>query len=700
MKPFEGSFLLLDRLARTTEGLSRKDDWFDDLVIGYDDTAYSSSPNLQEVAGIYTGNPADSDEPGIIGIANFSGTGSAYSPQPFIVDVVGASSTSAYTLPASTVAVAGDLEVIAIYGGFTGTIAACPAGYYDLGGNAQSTLCSVRLCYKVLTGPSAAISLSDLGEANGAVRFVIRGATSIGGYELDAGLFSSYTDKTMSDSTSPRVCLFFVVKYSSLSSYSDYFSSTTHTLPAYSSGLFTGGYNLALRYSTYSGAYISSSIALRIHEGNYDSAAYCYVCAINSSTPPEKDTVLVASEAPDVAAVVLENVVSPLDVALSASEAPDVASFSVTIPKAAFADALFSLASSVASTGRKGASRTAALNASSSLDAGPKKGALGQLDLAHSSSLVAAGISGFFGAFDTSLASTVTESHLVLYGSDRSGYAEIEHGSSFVCLASKGGVASFSTSAATDTTSIFVKGVLVGAAIEESTGDLAAGSKNSVVSAAESFSAYLAAVQSKSASQPAAIQGTESVATNYAVGVSRSIGIFCLSETAASCSKKVKAGSSIIAVAQVDPVVSKSRFVGFLEKHNSSVVASYSPAKTCVFLLNQAEAVQTGHFKSLFGILDIPCVHSLNSGARVVTQFEYGDLVIVDLRATRPEIEQTCMKAAVVVDVRRGEGLDFSCARGLSLRDVRRKALDVFCAGPRILGTEIVCVREVFNEGE
>jgi hypothetical protein len=91
---------------------------------------------------------------------------------------------------------------------------------------------------------------------------------------------------------------------------------------------------------------------------------------------------------------------------------------------------------------------------------------------------------------------------------------------------------------------------------------------------------------------------------------------------------------------------------------------------------------------------------SVWSQGRVVTAFEYGDMVVVDLRAVIPALDHSCVRGEDVLQSRRNLEAELSAMRGLPQSDARRRALDVFCAGPRILGTEIVCVREVFNEGE
>ncbi len=85
---------------------------------------------------------------------------------------------------------------------------------------------------------------------------------------------------------------------------------------------------------------------------------------------------------------------------------------------------------------------------------------------------------------------------------------------------------------------------------------------------------------------------------------------------------------------------------------------------------------------------------------RVVTTFEYGDIVVIDLRAVPAEMEQSCLRVSPVIEVRRGEDLEFSAVRAEFEAPGRRRHGDIVGEQVRLLGKEIVCVREVFDESK
>lgn len=334
MSLFEGSFLLLDRVARGVNGLWLKDFELDDYVIGGDDSSLSSRPTVYQRAEARTAGFNDDERRNATGHTEFSATTVSYQPTPRIVDVIGLASTSAITLPASSVAVAGDIDVVAIYGGFTSTIHSLPSGYYDLGGATCAT-CSCRVAWKVLTGPSTPMSLTDLGETNGAVRFIIRGASNIGGYYMDAGLYGTISNFTCHSSSNPRMVLMGLMSYS-LSSYSDLITTDVDETPFVRID-YPGTYGFDVAYSTYTGP-VTTSFTASTHEGNESSAVFFWVCAENhNESPIEIQNVLLCSEAKDTASLSVSSSSTSRTASLVISEASDVPSFNVYTPKTALA---------------------------------------------------------------------------------------------------------------------------------------------------------------------------------------------------------------------------------------------------------------------------------------------------------------------------------------------------------------------------
>ena len=132
------------------------------------------------------------------------------------------------------------------------------------------------------------------------------------------------------------------------------------------------------------------------------------------------------------------------------------------------------------------------------------------------------------------------------------------------------------------------------------------------------------------------------------------------------------------------------------------------------------ESLDIFHLKSAFGSVIAPNAISLDlfhtkktnnqyllslvaqvlSQGLLVDAFFHGDLVIMDLRATPLGLEQSCVRLSPVIEVRRGEDLEFSATREGLEAPGRRRALDITGEQVRLLGKEIVCVREVFDESK
>lgn len=192
------------------------------------------------------------------------------------------------------------------------------------------------------------------------------------------------------------------------------------------------------------------------------------------------------------------------------------------------------------------------------------------------------------------------------------------------------------------------------------------------------------------------------------------------SSIAASVSKGLLQAVSEEFASATDAAGRKDAFAEILEGHTSSAILSGGKSVTSGIafsldsLLSAMSRKATGGAFSdqldsdIFFIVSKASAReflaalssSVWSQGRLVTTFEYGDMVVVDLRAAIPALDHSCVRRTDVLQSRRNLEAELSAMRGLPESDARRRALDVLGAGPRILGTEIVCVREVFNEGE
>ena len=354
MEPFEGSFLLLDALARTTEGFSVRDDAFYDLVVGYDDSAYSGPATLNSPVTISTANgPAF---PGSFEADGFSASGVAFSPSAQVVDVVGAAATGAPTVPASTVAVAGDIDLLVIGVSFSSTVPNLPSGYTSIAYDNSSVASAVRLCYRVLTGPSTSTVLSDHGESNYAYRFIIRNSSGIGYSGVEAGVANhTSTRKIYDNNTDGKLDLilaFCITNY--LAEYSDLITSSFTTLPPYQIVHLTGTYGSALAYTYYAGPFSADNIPITTHFSSAygaESNNFAYVDFNGATKIETSDTVLVLSEEQDVFYANVESAAVARIASFSLQEPPDLISIAATIPEKRYGAFSAILEASIVSSG-------------------------------------------------------------------------------------------------------------------------------------------------------------------------------------------------------------------------------------------------------------------------------------------------------------------------------------------------------------
>jgi hypothetical protein len=104
--------------------------------------------------------------------------------------------------------------------------------------------------------------------------------------------------------------------------------------------------------------------------------------------------------------------------------------------------------------------------------------------------------------------------------------------------------------------------------------------------------------------------------------------------------------------------------------------------------------------KGAIGELFVFLESHISSQFRIVTTFEYGDLVVFDLRAKSQLLDYSCVRGNIMVDVAKKDAIDIDAVRDGLAAQVRPLVVDLLGSGSKISGTEIVCVREVFNEGE
>jgi len=136
-------------------------------------------------------------------------------------------------------------------------------------------------------------------------------------------------------------------------------------------------------------------------------------------------------------------------------------------------------------------------------------------------------------------------------------------------------------------------------------------------------------------------------------------------------------------------LIAESSVVGLQEKGAMAEVVVF---EDCILV--------SSLFKTASRLVLIELASSASSLGRLVTTFEYGDIVVIDLRAMPVEVEQSCVRSSPVIEVRRGEDFEFSAVRAEFEAPGRRRYEDIVGEQVRLLGKEIVCVREVFNEGE
>jgi len=92
---------------------------------------------------------------------------------------------------------------------------------------------------------------------------------------------------------------------------------------------------------------------------------------------------------------------------------------------------------------------------------------------------------------------------------------------------------------------------------------------------------------------------------------------------------------------------------------------------------------------------------SLWATARLVTAFEYGDIIIMDLRASLDSRNLDATRNNLALEVRRGVGTDYERVADNPVIEVRRSLPEEFFgSATKLDGIEIVCVREIFDENK
>lgn len=497
---------------------------------------------------------------------------------PYVVDVVGIASSGAYSCPASALGVAGDLDLLFIYGAFTGTIANTPAGFTSITYGNSGSNCSGRLCYRFLTGPSTSTPLADLGETNGAVRFIIRGVDPSEwplNYELDAGIsqYGNFTNWDQDTSPKTRFYLMAVAAFN-LINYSDIIIG-----PAGSSAFiqheYSGTYGMQIAYVTRTTPYSSSSFSCSTHTSSsyYDYSVYFSVSFKGLDDQPQFE----------------------------------------------YVDIQIAHTSALSCTGTKSTNREIAEDVASSI--------------------FASGFKGFNLASDFSSSSQV------------------------VCIARKGAAFSIHLPLGHDLYFVGAKTEGYQAVLRDVVLDIA----SAVTSAGF-----------RNANCPVALDSSAIVSTECFLAKSRIASISCTQSVSVSPQKHISRSLLALLASQIQTAGIKAGFV------DSSIDLSAG-----AFLV-----IHKGVFQeSSVGLLSSVLIQS-----QIVTTFEYGDLVIVDLRAAMPALDHSCLRGETMLDVRRGRVLELIATRGLSPLEVRPRAMDLdgFC--PKISGIEIVCVKEVFDE--
>ena len=722
MEPFEGSFELLDSLAKGVEGFIERDEFFIDLVLGHDDTAYSSSVTLS------------SDflpEEDILSFESigFEIEGRAYARRDvYFLTAEGVSSTGAPIVPGTSITEAGDYDLLIIAGAYSSTIPALPSGYTSLA-TYSSAKSGVRVCYKILDGAAPPVTVTDTGETTHAYRFCMRYCSGIGYVYAKTGLSrNTGTEYVYDEPDSPKLDLFVVLSPSSyMYDYGDNLSSTTVQLGSYSIHSVNGSYGATALYSTYNGDYSPNMLAIKYHYGGGTTESGCAFVSVNFKGIADTyvdNTVLLISEQPDVISfsAELSSSSTPRSASLLINEPSDSFSFTATAPINIDASCSIDETASISAAWSRGIGGVCSISAVASIPISSIKEISCQSSLSLVSQAVPVskkntGVSLDFGSY----VHTVYSSHTVdgwdikyvdaaIYaiayvdssgGMDRPGDASIflnvDIGTVLAkrllinCKASHDSSVGFSIS----------KDAHVSSAITSTSEDSFSGDKFSLVESSIDMGHVVVPVPLKHIFNTAFSAGVDLVYSSSCRKGALTVADVQISESVISGTAKSLFSSalSIILESHNPCFVSKGISVGVsVDIHNANAALAEKGVFSSTWVIGASEALSL-HSRQTTGDALISMLESIPAAATIQISFLSADLWIVDLPARVRVTEFDCSLQVPELCARLASysaDLDASII-GLS-EECRRRGLALCGKIAEISGIRLVGVRRTFDD--